>query len=429
MNEEIFIVGYPRSGTTHLARLLGDILDSPVRGIQDALPLGQEGLDREGGYVVYQTHMMPSYEPAHALIQDPHNFNADLWTDQKVVHIVRDPRAVALSVSEYWELGSVNNALEAMYQGSHPPSIDYREFMLRWLKTKVYMIKYRDLVEHPLETLAKLFDYFKIPHGSLRIEQAIQRQSFENRRKIVETDGDRLPYGKGIQGKHLFKGKPYEYRLHFTAQDYQKARDYFGDIMDKLDYPQTEEWEIALKKLESIFEIHPNALRACQVLFELARQVESGAIVELGTYHGKTAISLALGSQISHNAPVYSIDDHNKHLDWANNLYVESDIEILQNNLERAGVKVIQYIQDSQKVAETWSRPIALWFWDISVEGQLFTDWVAWREHIQIGGIGFLRDTFDQRLGSKMVLEYEQDLGEFVTELHEPGILLLRRVK
>lgn len=47
-----------------------------------------------------------------------------------------------------------------------------------------------------------------------------------------------------------------------------------------------------------------------QFLYDLAKEVKDGVIVEIGAAHGKSTICLALGSKAGHNVPVYSVDPH-----------------------------------------------------------------------------------------------------------------------
>lgn len=45
-----------------------------------------------------------------------------------------------------------------------------------------------------------------------------------------------------------------------------------------------------------------------QFLYEIAKKVKDGAIVEIGSAHGRSTICLALGSKAGYNTPVYSVD-------------------------------------------------------------------------------------------------------------------------
>ena len=75
-------------------------------------------------------------------------------------------------------------------------------------------------------------------------------------------------------------------------------------------------WEQAFKIIEPI----PTAdyvsgcwpevrYEKCKALFQLAQEVKEGCIVELGTWRGLGAITLALGASVT----VYTIDDRKPH--------------------------------------------------------------------------------------------------------------------
>ena len=187
-------------------------------------------------------------------------------------------------------------------------------------------------------------------------------------------------------------------------------------------------WLETLELLKSMFPMPDPAIRKCEVLYTLAKSLSEGDIVELGSYHGRTAIALSKGSEAGHNLKVYCIDDYADHQDWANNLYTIRDIEIFQENIKKAKASnVVQIYKNVRNAAYGWGHSVSILFWDTSVTGELFEDWLAWRDHIT--GIAFLRDTFDKRLGSLRVLHYESERSEFKVLSEEPGILLLQRSK
>src|SRR6476646_2608542 len=45
-------------------------------------------------------------------------------------------------------------------------------------------------------------------------------------------------------------------------------------------------------------------------LFELARQAPWGSIVEIGSFHGKSSVTLSAGTRAGHPLPVYAIDPY-----------------------------------------------------------------------------------------------------------------------
>lgn len=78
----------------------------------------------------------------------------------------------------------------------------------------------------------------------------------------------------------------------------------------------------------------------------------AGEILELGAYHGKSTIALALGTRLSDNATVHTIDPISG--------------GPLQENLHRAGVAedVVHYHAPSTDETPQWSKPLRLLWHD-----------------------------------------------------------------
>lgn len=158
-------------------------------------------------------------------------------------------------------------------------------------------------------------------------------------------------------------------------------------------------------------------------LYTLARSVVEGEIVELGSYIGRSAIALAWDA----TEPIYSIDDYSDHVDWSGKSYGAENLSSYRQNTKAAQVSTVLIKSDVRQAAVMWDKPIGLLVWDVSEAGRLFEDWRSWRNHIVIGGAALLRDTFDRRLGSDEVIDYEFNQHEFMVEDMTPGLLTLRR--
>ena len=113
------------------------------------------------------------------------------------------------------------------------------------------------------------------------------------------------------------------------------------------------------------------------VLYTMATQTKGlGAVVEIGTCAGKSAIALGYGRQSTGRAPIHSID------------IVEHPS--LRDNLHRAGVEdfVRCSLLGSERSARDWLEPIEL-LWidgDHSYNGVL-RDIRAWAHHVVPGGV------------------------------------------
>jgi len=131
---KIIVVGYPRSGNTWLARLIGNVLQAPVTGVKKALPLAQEGLDRKSPHRVFQLHMRPHRGPCdhRQAIVSAASFCLDNWRDERVAFIVRDPRDVAVSAAAYWRQ-KLDVTVRRMADAKHPmPFGPWEKFVLAW---------------------------------------------------------------------------------------------------------------------------------------------------------------------------------------------------------------------------------------------------------------------------------------------------------
>lgn len=241
----VVVVGYPKSGNTWTVRLVADILNSPVSRFKTALPLATEGKDRPGDYYITQLHAVPEFLPGNPdFIVNAYTLNVMAMAGQRIIHVVRDPRDVAISVMYYWKKQNISEAIDFMNGVGRKAMITpYRKFVSAWYDEGVVdacgdclkTIKYKDLHERPLEIL----DYalgWSDDFCYSRACDAIKRQEIKAKRKEIRKDGDSRPYGKAIQLAHLRKGIVGDWRNYFTNKQLEQFYDEFGDIMDLLGY-------------------------------------------------------------------------------------------------------------------------------------------------------------------------------------------------
>lgn len=95
--QPIWTLGQPRSGNTWLCRLLGDALDSPIASGERFPSNADEGEERPGPFVIRMRHykMVSTGFP----------------NGQRLIHIIRDPRDMLVSVREYWKCPTWSEAL------------------------------------------------------------------------------------------------------------------------------------------------------------------------------------------------------------------------------------------------------------------------------------------------------------------------------
>jgi hypothetical protein len=242
----IIVVGYPKSGNTWLARLLGDALDSPVRGIaKSAEPLATEGLDRAGGFLVSQQHLEPDITlKGNRFIVGAKRANPRSWNGEKIVHIIRDPRDICVSANHYWQLKAISRAVKCVGEGIWPLTTSWQRFIDLWEKTYIphRTMFYESLSDHPRLSLMFLLGDMTLPvPGVDKLTKVVERQSFKNRVTYIKKHGDKMSHGKDVQLRSMRKGIVGDWKNHFTAKDVELAKKYFDEYLIRLGYIEGEE--------------------------------------------------------------------------------------------------------------------------------------------------------------------------------------------
>lgn len=254
--KDIYVVGYPRSGSTWTSRLLGDLLNSPVTGLGDAHPLAEEGLQRTGPYVVRQLHLQISLDASYdTLVPNPHTLAVRRWKPgDLIVFVYRDPRDVAVSAWKYWDIDSLAKTIQRM-GGTQDPLVPFgtwQKFMSDWLSAPILCgtVRYETLLHVPMWSLCHLLSGLNIPiPDEPRIQATIDRQNImEKRKQIAASPEDEYMYGHEIQLKHLRKGIAGDWKNWFTQREGELAEAYFGELMRWLKYTESDHWWKGLRE-------------------------------------------------------------------------------------------------------------------------------------------------------------------------------------
>jgi len=162
---------------------------------------------------------------------------------------------------------------------------------------------------------------------------------------------------------------------------------------------QWKDLENALSKVEGM--LTPTEGR---YLCQLAQSKRGkGVILEIGSFKGKSTISLALGSMAISGEKVYAVDPHKV---LAEEGYFEDTKAEFLNNLKEAGVEshVVPMIVSSEEAARGWDKPISLlWIDGDHRYEQVRKDFLLWEPHVIDSGLIALHDTIRKK-GPKRVL-------------------------
>lgn len=232
--KNIIIVGYPKSGTNWLSRLVTNLLQCDFLGDWGFETINASSIKTENNiseFQVYKSH---------------HTFNelekASDKKAHKIIYIIRDPRDVVISGAYFFNFHSslssffrklrINKILKVwsfkkkkkemiqavLYGNSKvtpwlevPWALHYNEY----LKNEILVIKYEDLLKNPKNELKSILKYLDIEINSHQIEYSIKNQAFEKRQKeVLEQDHKNLI-------KLVRKGSSGYWKSEFTEEEKQ----------------------------------------------------------------------------------------------------------------------------------------------------------------------------------------------------------------
>ncbi|MEJ2723823.1 MAG: sulfotransferase domain-containing protein [Deltaproteobacteria bacterium] len=225
MGKKVLIAGYPKSGNTWLGYMLAYILGAKYIDLHapKSKPTWQEGilaliegnLSHNSDYsTVCKTHSQLSDVP-------------DLWSYHKVIHLVRDPRDIAVSLYffRYYNLPIAQGKPEAVLSRKNwlIRQLFWKVNILRvarqwplhtlsWQSFIVRLAKYEDMHAHCSSVIKGLCDYLEHRYNSAILQNTVDLFSFER------LSGGRSP-GVERQSSFFRKGVVGDYKNRFGSLD------------------------------------------------------------------------------------------------------------------------------------------------------------------------------------------------------------------
>jgi len=127
----------------------------------------------------------------------------------------------------------------------------------------------------------------------------------------------------------------------------------------------------------------------CELLYDIASQIDDHCIVEIGSYRGKSTMALALGSKAGYAVEVFAIDPQVMFESAAGTRFngPRAKEEFFRNVVE-FGVGDVVYVINltSAQVARAWKLPIGFLFLDGDHE-RAVEDFRLWDPYIVEGGL------------------------------------------
>jgi hypothetical protein len=247
-DDDVFLTSYPRSGNTWTRFLVGNFLNPN----QPVTFLNVERLVPD----MYKTaDWVLRRQPRPRVLKSHESFDARY---RRVIYIIRDPRDVAIS-NYHWEMKlrsvqdscSIEEFVPLWMSGNFWRRIgSWADHVNSWLATRegqdgFIMMRYEDLQANPQRELARLARFIGAEPDPQRIEQAIERSSASNMRKMEETQGK-----KWVATFHTRSDKPFVrkassggWRANLPEPTIRYMEAQWGSIMKKLGYSLSTEMD------------------------------------------------------------------------------------------------------------------------------------------------------------------------------------------
>lgn len=233
---DVFIVTYPRSGTTWTEQMVHLLVNKGEQGEQrltDAVPWLETLPHRPNGMIKFletmpQRRLFTSHLPYPLM---PHIDN----TTAKIVYVARNPKDVAIST--YF-----HNQSKGGYEGSWEEHFQiflhgdvgfgsYFDHILPWWQASqndknILFLKYEDMKHDHAGNVAKLASFLDLEADSQLIETVVRLSSFQSMTSNETTNFEWIPQ-KADKPKHFRKGDIGDWRNHFSVEQSQQMDDLF----------------------------------------------------------------------------------------------------------------------------------------------------------------------------------------------------------
>ena len=246
----VYVAGYPKSGTTWITRLLGDVLNCKTGGslpAEDKKEIATE-VYGDADITVRKGHFVLMDTVASSPVIKPHRLQ---WKglrkrNHKVVLVVRDPRDIAVSGAFHWKV-PVSSFLMDMIKGTNGMrtmgswNIFMHEWLAKYKKFDAIIVRYEDILQGPA-SFEKLLTDLRFFVNNKMIAESYERQNFKNRITDIVQNGHNYNLGKAFNLRFMRKGIVGDWRNHFTRADALDTETHFGELLSYFNYESDPLW-------------------------------------------------------------------------------------------------------------------------------------------------------------------------------------------
>lgn len=238
--DDIFLVSYPKSGSTWVRFILTHLIlsesDDPVdfATVQEVTP----DIHMVGSYGISLNVQRPRVIKSHAAFT-PHY--------PKVVYLVRDGRDVAVSFYYHQKKmsgyhGTFRDFIEAGC--NHRPA--WSEHVNSWLyqdhKIPLLCIRYEDLLANGPDQIRKLCSFCGIDATDDKITRALRLSEFNRLKRLEQEEGLGYVNQGDTNYRFIRKGEKGDWESHFDAESKEVFKRRHQTTLERLGYTDGSDW-------------------------------------------------------------------------------------------------------------------------------------------------------------------------------------------
>ena len=171
-------------------------------------------------------------------------------------------------------------------------------------------------------------------------------------------------------------------------------------------------YELPESCVEELKYVHSNtegflSINEALLLYCLAKDAESGCIVEIGSYRGKSSVFLGKGSLAGYRLPVHAVEPHKTFTVEGGGKYGARDRTVFyETMLKHQCSEIVSLINlSSEQFTSNWTDKISL-LWidgDHSYNG-VKRDFTCWEPHLDPEAVVAFHDSIDPQLGPRLII-------------------------
>lgn len=263
-----WIASFPRSGNTWVRAFITAYANGGEVEVNSIMQTGDKGGEYYSGIIkapidqwdvndqimLKPAAMLRMLEDADDnLLLKTHDCNVEIsgmalippLLTRAAIHVVRDPRDVALSFHNHYDLGSMSATIDQMLdsqtltrfpdKGLFVPQFSWPLSVSSWLRElpyPVYTVRYEDLLDDPSRYFGEIVRFLKFDFDQTLLDKSIDSSHFERLQKQEKKQGFR----EGIGQQFFHQGQAGRWKKELDSASQKRIIDACQEQMHHLEY-------------------------------------------------------------------------------------------------------------------------------------------------------------------------------------------------